>query len=169
MTRRMVDPGELPEVKEVLGLLAETGPAHPERSAGEPSPHWDFPAYRTHFFCPGPQVLVRNPDGVYVEFRPGWADPGWAPRSRAPQVHGSGVLVRDVKLDINVMLDDDLSWSSGWITLSDARGTDYGEPADAVPARVRDAAVALCRRRAKEAREALGIVTGQRKPPTGAR
>ena len=160
MTRRIVDPGELPEVKDLLGLLAEAGPPHPERDADEPSPHWDFPAYRTHFFCPGPQVLVRNPDGIYVEFRPGWDG-----RARAPHVHGTGVLVRGVKLDIQVMLGDDLGWSSGWISLSDARGTDYGEPADAVPARVRDAAVALCRRRAKEAREALGVVTGQRKPP----
>ena len=149
MTRAIVDPGELPEVKEVLGMLAEAGPSHPERTAGEPSPHRDFPAHRTHFFCPGPQVLVRYPDGIYVEFRPGWAS-----RSRAPQVHGEGVLVRGARLDINVMLDEDLSWSSGWITLSDAVS---GAEADKVPPRVREAAVALCRRRAKEARQALAL------------
>jgi hypothetical protein len=69
--------------------------------------------------------------------------------------------VRGVKLDIQVMLDADLSWSSGWITL---HGAASGAEADKVPARVREAAVALCRRRAQEAREALGVVTGQRKP-----
>jgi hypothetical protein len=174
MTRRIVDPGELPEVRDLLARLAEVDrvitPEHVSRRFGElitdldaegppanPAPLW-VEAHLLFWPWPGPAVQVTTPDGITVEFRPG--SPYW-PRNAT--VTGRGIDIKGLRLD----LDADITpggeparifrpWKTGVAGIDGA--------AD-VPERYVTAAWALCKRRAREAREALGVVTGQRKPP----
>lgn len=172
MTRRIVDPGELPEVKELLGRLAEVDqvgtPAHVKDRFGEltaeldaeglpPAPAYTFPEYTTYFWCDGPVIPVRFADGVTVEFRPGSP---YFPRQA--KVHGRGIDIRGLRLDFDVDMAPDGELASilrPWKT-----GVNGVDGAEDVPERYRVALLALCKRRAKEAREALGVVTGQRRP-----
>jgi hypothetical protein len=102
---------------------------------------------------PGPAVQVRFGDGVMVEFRPATDWPHIA------RVKFAGVEVRGLRLDVEADLDPGGDWHSFSTWKTGVAGVDGG--AD-VPVKVRDAALALCRRRAREARDVISVVSGRR-------
>ncbi len=111
----------------------------------------DYPdgAYASFSVDPGPVVQVRFADGGTAEFRAGGAHPGSA------HVRYDGHDVQGLRADIWADVDPDGNvWASSvWKT--DVAGIDGG--AD-IPGKVRDSAMVLCRRRAREAREAMRAV-----------
>lgn len=94
----------------------------------------------------GPVVTVRFPDGGQADFRPGSSHPGSA------HVRYDGRDVQGLKVDVWADVDPDgKTWASSvWKT--GVAGIDGG--AD-IPEKVQESAMALCRKRAREAREAL--------------
>lgn len=94
----------------------------------------------------GPLVTVRFPDGGQADFRPGNSHPGSA------HVRYDGHDVQGLRVDIWADVDPDgKAWASSvWKT--DVAGIDGGGD---IPEKVRDSAMALCRRRAREARDAM--------------
>jgi len=111
-----------------------------------PTPSWTFPEYTTWFYGDGPVIPVRFPDGIEVEFRPGTS---WIPGIAA--VRGRGIDIKGLLLDIDVMIGPDgkphnsilRTWKTG------VNGIDGAED---VAEKYRTAAMALCRKRAAEAR-----------------
>lgn len=110
-------------------------------------------------FAPGagPVVSVRFADGVMVEMRPQAAETHWVARSA--RVQFSGLAVKGLLLDVdaNVSPDGTVWQFSGWRT--GVTGIDGGGD---LPRTTREAALALCRRRAREAREATAGASGRR-------
>jgi hypothetical protein len=98
--------------------------------------------------APGPVVSVRFPDGGLAEFRPGGDWP------RNARVRYAGLMVKDLSLEVDANVDHEGKvWSSSvWKT--DVAGADGGSD---IPVKIRESAEALCRRRAREAREALRL------------
>lgn len=124
--------------------------ARPEgKPAPEPeTPEYTFPEYTTYFWCDGPVIPVRFPDGITVEFRPG--NPYFPQQAK---VSGRGISVRGLLLDLDVDISPDGTPASilrPWKT-----GVNGVDGAEDVPARYQEAAMALCKRRAKEARSWL--------------
>lgn len=113
------------------------------------SPQYPDGAYMPHRPQDGPVVTVRFPDGGQADFRAGNCHPGSA------HVRYNGRDIQGLRVDVWADVDPDgRVWaSSAWKT--DVAGIDGG--AD-VPSKVRDSAMALCRRRAREAREAMRTV-----------
>jgi hypothetical protein len=103
-------------------------------------------AYVPHGLQDGPVITVGFADGGQADFRPGGCRPGSA------HVRYDGHEVQGLRVDIWADVDPDgKTWASS-VWKSDVAGIDGG--AD-VPEKVRDSAMALCHRRAREAREAL--------------
>lgn len=131
------------KTRELLTARPEGTPA-PERPA---TPAYTFPEYTTYFPWAGPVIPVRFPDGMTAEFRPG------SPFPRVAKVHGQGIDIKGLLLDISVDIDPDgkpVSILRPWKT-----GVNGVDGAEDVPEKYREAAMALCRTRAKEARSWL--------------
>ena len=107
-----------------------------------------------------PLVTVRFADGGQVDFRAGCEWP------RSAQVRYSGLDVKGLRVDIDASIGPGGKLGSIWLSKTDVAGADGGLE---VPVKVRDTAEALARRRAREARDALGTVTGTRRARAGRR
>ena len=111
------------------------------------------------WFAPsaGPVVSVRFPDGVMVELRPEAAEAPWVARSA--RVQFSGLAVKGLRLDVEASVSPDGNvWQfSGWKT----GVTGIGGGGD-LPGSTQEAALALCRKRAREAREVIAGIGGRR-------
>jgi hypothetical protein len=132
-------------------------PAGKPAPAPEPAPKWEpaapartFPPYQNTVYFPweGPEILVRFPDGVAVEFRPGSP---YFPRNAKVSADGIDIKGQQLDFKITVKPDGELAsvvrpWKTG------VAGIDGAE--DVTQAR-KDAVAALCRKRAKEARQWL--------------
>lgn len=94
----------------------------------------------------GPVVTVRFADGGQADFLAGSEWP------QSAQVRYGGLEVQGLRVDVRAdVAPDGKVWASSvWKT--DVAGADGGND---VPVKVRDSAMALCRRRAREARAAL--------------
>lgn len=114
------------------------------------------------YFWPGadPAVTARSGDGVSVEFRPYTSSP------RLARVQFAGLEVRGLRLDVEASVDPDgrIVSFQGWKT-----GVSGAGGGGDLPVKVREAALALCRRRAREARQAIAAVTGRRTSEPDAR
>lgn len=110
------------------------------------SPAYPDGSYASFSGEDGPLVAVRFPDGGQADFRPGSCHPGSA------HVRYDARDVEAMQVDVWADVDPDgTAWASSvWKT--GVAGIDGG--AD-VPDKVRDSAMALCRKRAREAREAM--------------
>jgi hypothetical protein len=117
---------------------------------------WPDGAYAPHDPQLGPLVTVRFPDGGQADFLAGGSRPG-STRVRYNALDVDGLLV-DVSADVD---PDGKIWAS-WLWKTGVAGVDGG--AD-VPAGVRDKITALCRRRAREARQALRVTAGTTRNP----
>jgi hypothetical protein len=107
-----------------------------------------------------PAVTVRSGDGVSVEFRPYTGSP------RLARVQFAGLEVKGLRVDVDASVDPDgrIVSFQGWKT--GVSGADGGGD---LPANVREAAQALCRKRAREARRAIAAAAGLRTARPGAR
>lgn len=130
--------------------------ARPEPEPEPETPAYTFPEYTTYFWCDGPVIPVRFPDGLTVEFRPGSP---WFPQRAA--VHGRGIDIKGLRLDFDLDVNPDGTPASilrPWKT-----GVNGVDGAEDVAEKYREAVMALCRRRAKEARSWLNTaLRGQR-------
>ena len=68
--------------------------------------------------------------------------------------------MKGLRVDVDASVGPDGKLDSLWLSKTDVAGADGGLE---VPVKVRDTVEALARRRAREAREALGTVTGTRR------
>jgi hypothetical protein len=140
----------MPQPRELLVARPEGRPA-PERV----TPAYTFPEYTTYFPWPGPVIPVRFPDGITAEFRPG------SPFPQVAKVHGQGIDIEGLLLDFTVDITPDSTPASlvrPWKT-----GVSGVDGAEDVAERYREAVLALCQRRAKEARSWLNTaLRGQR-------
>lgn len=121
-----------------------------------PTPGWDFPAHKTWFWCDGPQILARFPDGLEVEFRPGSGFP------QVARVHGAGIDIKGLRLDLDLDVNPDGTPASilrPWKT-----GVNGVDGAEDVAGKYRDAALKLCRQRAADARGWLRTCLTGRQP-----
>ena len=101
-----------------------------------------------------PLVTVRFADGGLVDFRAGSEWP------RHARVRYCGLDVNGLRVDVDAGVGPDGKLGSLWLSKTDVAGADGGLE---VPVKVREKVEALARRRAREAREALGAVTGMRR------
>ncbi len=135
-------------------------PGHHAPGEGPPrSTEAVYPDGGRAWFAPsaGPVVSVRFADGVMVEMRPQAAETHWVARSARVQFRGLAVKGLLLDVDASVSPDGTVWQFSGWRT--DIAGIDGGGD---LPGTTREAALALCRRRAREAREATAGVSGRR-------
>lgn len=101
-----------------------------------------------------PLVTVRFADGGQVDFRAGSEWP------RSARVRYCGLDVKGLRVDVDAGIDPGGKVGSLWLSKTDVAGADGGLE---VPVKVRDTVEALARKRAREARDALGTVTGTRR------
>jgi hypothetical protein len=130
---------------------ADAGPPRPAEAV--------YPDGGRASFAPGagPVVSVRFPDGVMVELRPQAAEAHWVARSARVQFRGLAVKGLPLDVDASVSPDGSVWQFSGWKT--GVTGIDGGGD---LPGTTREAALALCRRRARQAREAIAGIGGRR-------
>ncbi|HEY2087000.1 MAG TPA: hypothetical protein VGH54_13400 [Mycobacterium sp.] len=107
-------------------------------------------AYVPHRHEDGPVVTVRFADGGQADFRAGSDWP------RNARVRYRGLEVHELRVDVDVDVNPDgRVWASS-IWKTDVAGIDGGNE---VPQKVRDSVEALCRKRAREARQSMRTVT----------
>lgn len=105
----------------------------------------------------GPGVQIRFADGALVEFRP---DGEWP---RVARVRFQGVDIKGLRLDGFADIESRGAVVAFGTWKTDVAGADGG---DDVPAKIRDAALTRCRKYDREAREAIGVVSGYRRAGT---